>query len=140
VFVGVAVIDLYNQPPSPIPHTDYPVYVPKVDADGNDFAGIRSTALGAALGTYTGWNLRKAGFMEDQYCFLNGSSVPFTTTQANRLAHGDPRLSLEERYHTHDGYVQAVMGAAHKLVEQRLLLSEDGDRLAVQAQSSTVLR
>ncbi len=38
--------------------------------------------------------------------------VPFAITQAERLANGDPRLSLQERYGTHDGYVAAVRAAA----------------------------
>ncbi len=40
-------------------------------------------------------------------------------------ASGDPRLSLEERYKDHDGYVQAVKTAADKLVRDGYLLAED---------------
>lgn len=73
-------------------------YVPKVDADGNDIAGIRSVTVQAPLGTYTGWNLRREGFGEDELCGPNGSFIPFAETKAEREAAGDPRLSLEERY------------------------------------------
>ena len=38
--------------------------------------------------------------------------VPFAIKKADRMASGDPRLSLEERYGTHDGYVAAVRKAA----------------------------
>jgi hypothetical protein len=38
--------------------------------------------------------------------------APFAKTKAQRLANGDPRLSLEERYGTHAGYVAAVTAAA----------------------------
>ena len=38
---------------------------------------------------------------------------------------GDPRLSLEERYKNHDGYVAAVQKAAEKLEQQRLLPPAD---------------
>ena len=37
--------------------------------------------------------------------------MPFAVKKADRLP-GDPRLSLEERYGTHDGYVAAVKAAA----------------------------
>ena len=40
----------------------YPVFVPKTDADGRDLAGVRLPTLEAPIATYTGWNLRKAGF------------------------------------------------------------------------------
>jgi len=69
--------------------------------------------------------------------FLN---IPFGRTKAERLASGDPRLSLEERYGTHDGYVARVRAAAKGLAEQRLLLQEDADRLIEQATNSRVLR
>ena len=64
----------------------------------------------------------------------------FKTTKAERLAAGDPRLSLEERYKNHDGYVTAVTKAAQKLEQQRLLLPADVERYVEQAQASNVLR
>jgi hypothetical protein len=57
-----------------------------------------------------------------------------------RLAKGDPRLSLTERYRNHDGFVDTVDRAADALVRERLLLSEDADRYIQAAQSSNVLR
>ena len=42
-------------------------------------------------------------------------------TRAERLVTGDPRLSLEERYGDHDGYVRAVTAAANHAVEMGLL-------------------
>ena len=41
------------------------------------------------------------------------------------MAAGDPRLSLEERYKNHDGYVKAVAKAAEKLEKRRFLLPAD---------------
>ena len=61
-------------------------------------------------------------------------------TQANRMAAGDPRLSLEERYRTHEGYVEAVRAAAAKAVSERFLLQADADALIAQAAASSVLR
>ena len=102
--------------------------VPQVDADGNDVAGLRSPEIQAPVGTHTGWNLRRAGFAEGELASLAGSFVPFARTKAEREASGDARLSIEERYVTHAGYVRAVARAAEGLVSRRLLLSEDADR------------
>ena len=128
------------QPPEHVPGTEYTVLVPRVDEDGNDIGGVRSVTLQAPLGTYTGWNLRRAGFMEDESCGLTGSFIPFATTRAERLEAGDPRLSLEERYGTHEGYVEAVQAAAANAVAQDFLLPEDAERLIQEAEDSNVLR
>src|SRR5207244_4497830 len=54
----LSVIDYSQLPARHVPGQDYHVLVPKVDADGNDMAGVRSANLLAPIGTYTGWNLR----------------------------------------------------------------------------------
>lgn len=118
----------------------YEVLVPKVNADGNETDGVPSVTLEAPLGTYTGWNLRRAGFSEGDLCFLNGSFIPFATTRAERMRTGDPRPSLEERYHDHAGYVAAVRAAASKLETQGWLLKEDGERAIAAAEASAVLK
>ena len=89
-----------------------PQLVPRVDADGNEIAGVRSVLLEAPLGTYTGWNPIARGFFKGHIQALGGGYIPFAKTKAERLAAGDPRLSLEERYGTHDGYVARVKAAA----------------------------
>ena len=127
-------------PPKPIQVDAFHPLVPKVDADGNETSGVRPTALQAPLGTYTGWNLRRAGFGEGELCGLSGAYMPFAKTRAERLASGDPRPSLEERYGAHDGYVEAVRRAAQSLQADRFLLPEDASRLANEAASSAVLR
>ena len=71
---------------------------------------------------------------------LGGGYIPFAKTKAQRLAAGDPRLSLEERYGTHDAYVARVKDAAKRQVAERFLLQEDADRLVDQAEKSAVLR
>jgi hypothetical protein len=128
------------EPPRLVPGASYTVLVPRVDADGNDVAGLRSVTLQAPLGTYTGWNLRRAGFAEDEECGLTGSFIPFARTRADRDASGDPRASLEERYRDHAGYVAAVRAAAQRLVADRLLLAADADLLVAQAEASSVLQ
>lgn len=44
----------------PIPGAPYTVLVPAVDSDGNPIDGLRNTNVQVPLGTYTGWNVRKA--------------------------------------------------------------------------------
>jgi hypothetical protein len=51
--------------------------------------------------------------------------IPFAKTRAERIANGDPRPSLEERYFTHEAYVNAVRASAYQLRAERLLLDED---------------
>ena len=119
---------LTEHPPKPIKGQVYPVFVPQVDPDGNDVGGLRSAEVEAPVGTHTGWALRKEGFAEGDLASLTGSFVPFARTRAEREAAGDPRLSIEERYGTHKGYVEAVRQATEQLTDQRLLLQEDAER------------
>jgi hypothetical protein len=114
--------------------------VPRVDADGNEIAGVRSVLLEAPLGTYTGWNPIARGYFKGQIQSLGGGYIPFARTKAQRLAAGDPRLSLEERYGTHEAYVARVRAAAARQVAERLLLRDDADRLVAQAEQSSVLK
>jgi hypothetical protein len=123
--------DFSVQPPRIVPDTRYIVLVPKVDADGNDVAGVRSVAVQVPLATYTGWNQRRSGYMEDEFCNLQGSYWPFAKTAAERGA--DPRPSLQERYGSHAVYVSKVEEAARRLVRERFLLPEDARRIVEEA-------
>lgn len=123
----------------PIPLALYPGLLPQVDGDGNDVGGLRSTTLQAPLGTYTGWNTRRAGFSEGDSCDLTGSYIPFAVHRSDRAA-GDPRLSLEERYGDHAGYVTAVTKAAQTLLQGGFLLPGDAQAAISAAQASNVLQ
>ena len=116
-----------------------PTLVPRVNKDGNDEVGVPSVLHQAPLGTYVGWNVTAAGFNKGRICGLNGAVIPFAKTKAERVASGDPRPSLEERYGSHDAYVAAVKAAAANAVNERFLLPEDADRLVAQAVASDVL-
>ena len=74
----------------------------------------------------TGWQL---GVLGTTYGVILGFMVPT-----------DPRLSLEERYGTHEKYVATVKAAADRLVRGRFLLPDDADRLIAQADASPVLK
>jgi hypothetical protein len=103
----------------------YPVFVPKTDADGRDIAGVRLPTLEAPAATYTGWNLRKAGFGEGELCDNNGSMFPLAATREERLKNNDQRLSMAERYPNSGDRAATIAKAAQQLVRERLLLEED---------------
>ena len=102
----------------------YPSYVPKVDSDGNDIAGIRLPELTVPLATYTGWGLR-SGVWANDGCEASGQYIPFQAKKAQRIAAGDPRPSVQERYPSFAMYRAAVMNAIDNLVKDRFMLCED---------------
>ena len=116
-----------------------PTLVPRVNADGNETAGVASVLHQAPLGTYLGWNVQASGFFKGQICGFAGGYVPFAITREERLKNNDPRLSIEERYGAQEGYMCVVRRAAQKLVRDRFLLSRDADRLIESAAKSPVL-
>ncbi len=112
------------------PGLRYTVLVPSVDADGNDVPGVRVPMVAAPLGTYTGWNPRARGFGHGVQWRFEGSYIPFPDTIAERLATGDPRRSILERYPDWQAYVAAIARTAEHLVEQGFMLAEDIARCA----------
>jgi hypothetical protein len=119
--------------PESTPASAYTPLVPQVGADGNEVGGIRLPAIAVPLATYTGWNLYKTPYPEGELCDREGSYLPFTRTKAERLAQGDPRPSLEERYGNHEAYVQRIKEVVRELQEARLLLPEDAARFVEEA-------
>ncbi|MBI2769851.1 MAG: hypothetical protein HYX47_09520 [Burkholderiales bacterium] len=120
-----------------------PMFAPRVDGDGNELGGVPVVLRDAPLGTYLGWNVTAGGarpFHQGQICNYVGGMIPFARTQAERVAAGDPRPSLEERYGTHDGYVGAVRKAVDAALAARFLLPDDAQRLVREAEASRVLR
>jgi hypothetical protein len=124
--------------------TPYPVFVPKTDADGNDIAGIRLPDISVPIATYTGWALRASPATETDGikivdgCDASGQRIPFQHTKAERMAIGDPRPSLEERYADHATYVNMVTQAAQKLEQERLLVDSDVQAYIAAAQAAAV--
>jgi hypothetical protein len=123
----------------PIIKQGLPIRVPRVDEDGNELGGVPVVLLQAPLGTYLGWNVTASGFHKGKVCNYQGGWIPFAKTRAERLANGDPRLSLEERYGNHAGYVAAVKAAAANALARGFLLEEDAAALISQAEASNVL-
>ena len=127
----------------PVVKGTLPQLVVRVDSDGNETAGVRSPLLMAPLGTYTGWNVAASGVFKGQICVTGapvGGFIPFAKTRAERVARHDPRLSLEERYRDHEGYVRAVTDAAATLVSDGYLLPRDAADMITQAAASDILK
>lgn len=112
---------------------DYVSLVSAIDEDGNEIAGIRLPAVAVPLATYTGWNVYRD--FPKELGDRDGSSIPFAATKAERQANGDPRLSLEERYGSRDGYVAKVKAYVAELVAARLMLPMDADAYVAAAEA-----
>jgi hypothetical protein len=118
---GSGIID--NVPP-PVKQV-IPTLAPKVDADGNEIAGIKSLLMRLPLGTYTAWNPIPSGPLAGREASLAAGYVPFAKTKAEREASGDPRLSIEERYSSLWLYYLYAVNQANIMVQERILLPDD---------------
>lgn len=108
----------------------YVVLVPRSGPDGNDLGTLLPPEVAVPLATYTGWNLRRRDAGADaMLANLLGSYIPFPRTKAQRLAIGDLRPSLEERYGSFDRYQKQFIDLCNKRIRERYLLTEDAKRL-----------
>lgn len=124
----------------PVIRRTLPSLVPRVNADGNETSGVPSVHLLVPIGTYLGWNVEGRGIDQGKGCGFAAGFIPFARTRAERLANGDPRPSLEERYSDHAGFVARVREIAERQVAQGWLLSDDAGRIVRDADGSAVLR
>ena len=106
----------------------YRTLVSKVDADGNEAAGIRLPDIAGPLATYTGWNEYKPPYPVGEIADRDGSCLPLALDKAAREASGDPRPSIAERYKSGGDYVARVQAVVDELLADRLLLAEDAER------------
>ena len=115
----------------------YPLFVPRLDKDGNSIAGVVIPEGVVPLATM-GKAIRGPGFSAGELCSANGSWLPFPRTKNDRLAKGDSRLSIQERYP--DGlkeYAEKYGRAVEMLVSSRYLLPEDGTMFKTSAMSGS---
>src|SRR5438876_2513033 len=129
----VDVLDKSVLPNMPIPGKSYTILVPKTDAEGNDLPGIRTPDVQVPIATYTGWGLRRAPFAANEDCALTGQYIPFPVTRAQRIATGDPRLSVEERYGSIGNYNYLYAVAVKQMMADRTVLVEDGATMVTAA-------
>ena len=78
------------------------------------------------LATYTGWAVHAEPHNNDG-CEGSGQYIPFAKTKAERLASGDPRLSIEERYGNFETYASMLKTATEDLVRSGFLLPVDAE-------------
>jgi hypothetical protein len=108
----------------------YPALVSAVDADGNEMAGVRMPDITVPVGTHAGWNPRDpVTGSPEQIVPMNGLTLWFAPNEATRVARGDPRKSLAERYRDEADYGSKVRVAALRLAAERYLLEEDVERV-----------
>jgi hypothetical protein len=108
----------------------YPALVSAVDGDGNETGGIRLPDITVPVGTHAGWNPRDpVTGSPEQIVAMNGLTLWFAPDEATRVARGDPRRSLAERYRDEADYGAKVRAAAVRLAAERYLLEEDVDRV-----------
>jgi hypothetical protein len=118
----------------PILGPAFPSLVSRLDADGNEVAGIRPVEVQVPLATYTPWHVRTGmpggnGELTDFW----GTFLPFPRDVADREKRGDPRASIAERYASRETYLAEVEKAAQAAVRQRHLLEEDMPRVLKRA-------
>ena len=107
---------------------NYNTLLPNYDSDGNSIGGIRLPELAVPLGTYQGFNPRRSEIGNPNYVArFEGSFWMFPLTENERLEKGDPRPSIQTRYHNKEAYVQQITAKVEKLQRQGYLLKEDGD-------------
>lgn len=122
-------IDFHHQPP--IKGYPYPSYVCKNNSDGNEIDGIIMPQITVPIGTYTGWNYYTKGFAQGALAAEVGSFIVFAKKLSDRLATGDPRSSLAERYQSASDptgvttYTNLITAAANALVSKGYILESD---------------
>jgi hypothetical protein len=73
-------------------------------------------------------------------CDAAGQKIDFAKTRADRMANRDPRLSIEERYPSHEAYFNAVTASVTELRQARLLLDADAQAYIDAAAASSIGR
>ena len=108
--------------------------------DNNELGMLLLPSVSVPVATLTGWNLRSpAAGAEGEMWGLMGSYIPFARTKEERLALGDPRPALLERYKNFDDYLAQYRSASEQMIADRYLLAEDLPLLLEQARANEPL-
>jgi hypothetical protein len=67
----------------------------------------------------------RSGVWANDGCEGSGQYIPFKATEAERVAAGDPRPSVEARYHSYAQYKREIVRAVDRLVRRRFLICDD---------------
>jgi hypothetical protein len=71
---------------------------------------------------------------------LTGGSIPYAETKAERIATHNSRPSIEERYSSHEDYVNRVRSEAERMVSDHLLPPDNAAKMIQQAEDSSICR
>ncbi len=106
----------------------YRTLVSKVDADGNEAAGIRLPDIAVPLATYTGWNEYKPPYPKGEIADRDGSCLPLPSTRrpAMHRAIRGPRSPNATR--TAPTMLARSRRWSRAPMADRLLLAEDAER------------
>ncbi len=108
----------------------YTVRIPGFDESNNERGCLILPTVAVPLGSFTGWYLRPHEIgAETELLSLAGGYIPFARTEAERLASGDSRPSIESRYAGFDDYRTRFEAHTRSLVERGYLLEEDVPRV-----------
>jgi hypothetical protein len=122
---GAAVVKVTNRVAPPSEERAYRTLVSRVDADGNEVAGIRLPDIAVPLATYTGWNEYKPPYPRGELADRDGSYLVF------------PAEKIAQRYRSHADYVAKVEVVVGQLLKDRLLLQEDANVFLEKARGET---
>ena len=102
----------------------YPCYVPDVDKNLNEIAGIRLPEIVYPIASHTGWNVRdpQTG-ATDQIVPMQGFSLWFDKNSNSE----DPRDTINTKYSSKNDYKEKIYSESKKLADQRYILDEDID-------------
>jgi len=104
----------------------YTLLVPQVDTDGNEIGGWQGPRRSLPVGTYTAWNASDPDFAGFGILSgLSGALIPFPWDEADRVARGDPRRSVLERYGSREGYMRATEREIERQVAAGFLLPDE---------------
>lgn len=104
----------------------FPSLVCQVDGLGNEVAGVRGWEIRAPLGTYAPWSLRWGAMGNpNELTDFRGTFIPFSRTEEERAALGDPRPSVEALYASREAYMERVRTATREMMGDGFLLPQD---------------
>lgn len=114
----------------------FPSQVSQVDGMGNELGGVRGVELRVPLATYTPWNLRtRLAFSPEEMTDFVGTFIPFSRTEDERSARGDPRPSIEVLYPSREVFLERVRAATRALVRDGFLIPTDAPRAVAAAEA-----
>ncbi len=96
----------------------FPLFVPQVDKEGNELGGIKMPEVAVPLATYTGWNYRSGPNVPKLYLNdMTGSTIL------------KPTAEIKQKFPTRQSYEAETQKVTDQLVQQRLLLPRDAQRV-----------